>query len=599
MSEYLRLLKKDVRELIPRMRDDPFLFVEGLWHEWGNDKKMPLTWLEEDAIRYTFDRKGPRFRGIKAFRRCGKTSWGTIPLPLYRWFCGDLNRCIIVISKSADEAKKTAYAIRSALDSIWFLKHLAPVPGQRDNIMLFDVNGRTSLSRQPSLQVIGVGGHMEGNRAHTIVIDDVETKSNTQSVTARDKLFTLCTEFTHIAFKDEDESQSGESEVIVMGTVKHEDSLYTKLERGGYKFRTYPAAYPPNDIRIHDLAPCIESRRGQHAVWEPTAPHNRDAHEISQAKALSYREFLKEWMCVVDFGGTLRHPLKLANLIVVDSIHRDFGITQFMWGTENSKGSTRIADIELLGFDGDYLHRPAVIGDQTAPFWRTHCYIDPAFGGHDKTGAAFGSNLGANIQVKGVYGLDGGTTDLALDRIANLCREHGVQYVYCEQNAGHGLYDKVLWPHLQRLFVEPGQHPKFPLGWKCQIVDDPKVTKAGIQKERRIIETLEPALSQHRLIAARSVVERDPGEDIENALQFQISRITPERDSLPEDGKIDALAGLIKSLDSNLDLDPTSLYNGSTTPVDPLEQAGQEIARIVGSRRALRSEAGWERLLGL
>jgi hypothetical protein len=70
------------------------------------------------------------------------------------------------------------------------------------------------------------------------------------------------------------------------------------------------------------------------------------------------------------------------------------------------------------------------------------------------------------------------------------------------------------------------------------------------QKEKRIIDTLEPVMNQHRLIVDRKLIEQDykstqqlPAEQaLKYMLFYQMSRITKDRGALAQDDRLDALA---------------------------------------------------------
>jgi hypothetical protein len=74
--------------------------------------------------------------------------------------------------------------------------------------------------------------------------------------------------------------------------------------------------------------------------------------------------------------------------------------------------------------------------------------------------------------------------------------------------------------------------------------------KHSTQKEKRIIDTIEPLLNRHRLIIDRKVIEDDHrtvmSYDGENkfmkALIYQMTRITYDRGALRHDDRLDALA---------------------------------------------------------
>jgi hypothetical protein len=74
--------------------------------------------------------------------------------------------------------------------------------------------------------------------------------------------------------------------------------------------------------------------------------------------------------------------------------------------------------------------------------------------------------------------------------------------------------------------------------------------RSSIQKERRIIDTLEPVMNQHRLVVDSSVVREDYENYNEYAdehahkyqLLYQMTRITRDKGSLSKDDRLDALA---------------------------------------------------------
>jgi hypothetical protein len=70
------------------------------------------------------------------------------------------------------------------------------------------------------------------------------------------------------------------------------------------------------------------------------------------------------------------------------------------------------------------------------------------------------------------------------------------------------------------------------------------------QKEKRIIDTLEPLLAAHRLVIAPSVIENDyktaqgyPAEQqLRYMMMYQLTRLTRLRGALRNDDRIDALS---------------------------------------------------------
>ena len=66
------------------------------------------------------------------------------------------------------------------------------------------------------------------------------------------------------------------------------------------------------------------------------------------------------------------------------------------------------------------------------------------------------------------------------------------------------------------------------------------------QKEVRIIDTLEPVLTQHRLVIDEALARREArADDHKYSLLYQLSHITRDRGSLKHDDRLDALAGAV------------------------------------------------------
>ena len=73
--------------------------------------------------------------------------------------------------------------------------------------------------------------------------------------------------------------------------------------------------------------------------------------------------------------------------------------------------------------------------------------------------------------------------------------------------------------------------------------------RSNIQKEKRIIDTLEPVMNQHRLVIDPQVIEKDiqtvqnyPSESQAKYMLFhQMTRITKDKGALIHDDRLDAL----------------------------------------------------------
>jgi hypothetical protein len=72
------------------------------------------------------------------------------------------------------------------------------------------------------------------------------------------------------------------------------------------------------------------------------------------------------------------------------------------------------------------------------------------------------------------------------------------------------------------------------------------------RKEPRMFGVLHTLLSQRRLVIDRRSIVPDPNKQPEYQLQHQIARLTDERGCLTRDDRIDALAGVLGTLDQDL-----------------------------------------------
>ena len=84
------------------------------------------------------------------------------------------------------------------------------------------------------------------------------------------------------------------------------------------------------------------------------------------------------------------------------------------------------------------------------------------------------------------------------------------------------------------------------------------------QKERRIIDTLEPVMNQHRLVVDKQVIKED-AESVkiypieiqqQYSLFYQMTRITKDRNCLGHDDRLDCLAIAVADCLEWLQVDP-------------------------------------------
>ena len=66
--------------------------------------------------------------------------------------------------------------------------------------------------------------------------------------------------------------------------------------------------------------------------------------------------------------------------------------------------------------------------------------------------------------------------------------------------------------------------------------------RSSVQKEKRIIDTLEPVMNQHRLVVNQELIYRDFDLERDHQLFYQMSRLTKVKGCLSHSDQIDVLA---------------------------------------------------------
>lgn len=473
---------------------------------------------------------GPRRRIIEAFRGIGK-SWLTAAYVLWRLLRNPEER-ILVVSASKDRADAFSVFVKRLIDEMPMLQHLKAKPGQRDSNIAFDV-GPSSAHQAPSVRSVGISGQLTGGRATIIIADDVEVPKNSMTQAMRDKLAELVKEFDAVLVPG--------GEIIYLGTPQTEMSLYNALPNRGYEVRVWPARYP-NEEQVERygrrLAPMIAEalmndptlatrNSGRGASTDPGRFSDTDLLE----REFSYGRsgFAMQFMLDTTLSDADRYPLKMADLIVM-ALNPDMAPVKVAWGSAPEQALNELPNV---GMDGDRLYRPIFVSKDFAEYQGVVMAIDPAGRGSDELGYAIVAMLNGFLYVLDAGGLIGGYSDTNLEKLARLAKRYSVKQIIVESNFGDGMFLKLLTPFLVRI------HP----------VTTEEV-RHSTQKEKRIIDTLEPVMNQHRLIVDEGLLKKDY-ENYNNyaheaahkyQLFYQLTRITRERQAIAHDDRLDALA---------------------------------------------------------
>lgn len=578
---------------LARLYEDPIFFLREVWRIDGKDKSAPLSPL--DLRIANFLAFGSPYKVLLAMRGQGKTTIDAIIEVAYEAY-RDPDRQFLIVSKSEKHAKSFIANVRRLFARIPFLRHLAPRHGHRDGALEFDF-GPTQVGRtQPSMRAIGIGGMLEGNRAHHIIADDIETKRNTMTFEARLELRRLCAEFPNILYKsDVSFKPTDPFKITYLGTVKHRETIYASLTKPGIGFegRGYPIQYPTPAQKVVCLAPELadDLKTGRAKPGDPTCPERFPLTEIAKLRAANLIvkdddgvpiDFFMENMLIAEATAEDMYPLKLRDFILAPfKLDRDRAPLSITWGTLSSGGESTRAPVPVDVQDGSedcFLHPVFYDQNNLAPYTGTVARVDPAGSGSDKVGLAIASHLSGFAWVKYVVGLDGGGSPENMDFIAKALRTHGATICRVEPNFGGDAFANLLQVSCNKLHLRPGQDAAYPNGWACSVELG---EQASGQKEFRMVCNLKPPLDHHRVVLCPSVAA-----DLD--LQRQITRLTLDRGCLRHDDKLEVLAAVVHDWLNEFRLDPTvsAQRTKARTMDDLLAQAKRELMPFLDKPRS-------------
>jgi len=485
-----------------------------------------LNLPEPTAIQYEiadFMQHGPKRGIIEGFRGVGK-SWICSAFVVHQLFL-DPTKNILVVSASKTRADDFSTFTLRLIHEIPFLSHLKPTDKQRFSKISFDV-GPAPASHAPSVKSLGITSQLTGSRADIIVGDDIEVPTNSATQTMREKLSEQVKEFDAILKPLDD------AKILFLGTPQCEDSIYNKLQERDYRARIWPAKYvtPQTNEKGYNSTVsglCVDAEK-ENKSTEPIRFSDIDLLE----REMSYGRsgFAMQFMLDTRLSDADRHPLKLNDLIVMD-IDREVAPEKLVWA--QAPDLVWDGSVPNVGFSGDRYYRPfQAVGDHI-PFTGSVLAIDPSGRGKDETGYAVVKMLNGMLFVPEAGGLQGGYSEETLKALAMIAKTHQVNYVITESNFGDGMFTEIFKPILGKV------HP-------CSIEE----VRHNIQKEKRIIDTLEPIMNQHRLIVSPEVIRKDfetaqgypPELQLRYQLMYQMSRITRDRGAITHDDRLDALS---------------------------------------------------------
>lgn len=464
-------------------------------------------------------------RMVEAFRGVGK-SWITSAYVVWRLW-KDPDRKFLVVSASKSRSDDFSTFTKRLIADFPLLQHLVARDDQRDSMVAFDVNGARP-AHAPSVKSVGIFGQLTGSRATEIIADDIEVANNSATQDMRDKLEKATKEFEAIIVPG--------GQITFLGTPQSEESIYNKLPERGYAVTIWPARVPkPEKIAYYQdrLAASILTKleKGKLKHGDPVDPLRFSDQDLIEREASYGRSgFALQFMLDTSLSDAERYPLKCSDLMVLP-LGSDKAPLSLQYG---SSPELQLKDFLNPGFTGDRFYRPFFVDKEWIPYEGKVMSIDPSGRGADELGYAVVNQLHGSLYVTACGGLKGGYDDSTLTKLAQIAKEHKPNYIIIESNFGDGMFTKIFTPVLMRY------HP-------CTIEE----VRHNIQKEKRIIDTLEPVMNRHKLIFSDQVIKDDlkcfidDGETIENfkhSLFYQLTHITRDRGALRHDDRLDALA---------------------------------------------------------
>ena len=488
---------------------------------------------------------------IEAFRGVGK-SWITSAFVVHQLLLNP-QRNILVVSASKTRSDDFSTFTQRLIHEMPVLEHLKPRESQRNSKIAFDV-GPATASHAPSVKSVGITGQLTGSRADLIIADDVESLNNSQTQLMRDRLSETVKEFDAII-------KPKIGRIVFLGTPQTEMSLYNDLDERGFTTRIWPARVPNKAQTIgygYKLAPMITSdmENGILSEGEPVDPLRFNSQDLLEREA-SYGKsgFNLQFMLDTSLSDANKYPLKVNDLIVMSGLKSwSKAPAQVQWAGGLEQTKQLDSELPNVALKGDYYVAPMHVSDEWVDFEGSVMSVDPAGRGADKTAYAVVKMLHGTLYVVDVGGIDGGYSDEVLTTLANKAKSYGVNKVIIESNFGDGMATQLLKPVLAKI------HP-------CEVEE----VRHSIQKEKRMIDTLEPVMNTHRMVIDESIIKEDFERMPDHQLFKQMTRLTREKGSLRDDDLLDALSIAVAYWVEVIDRDQQLSYNQHKSELLDLE----------------------------
>ena len=421
--------------------------------------------------------------------------------------------------------------------------------GDRSSVEAFDIHhSLKGLEKSPSVACLGITGNMQGKRADILIADDIESSKNASTEVTREQLMHRCKDFTSI-------NQYGD--IIYLGTPQSTNSIYNNLPSMGFDVRVWTGRYPNKEEENsygEYLAPMIKEKLSDDSLRSgyglrgdrgaPVDPIIMPEDELVKKEKYQGKAYFQlQYMLDTTLMDADRYPLRTKNLVVT-YLNKDEAPLEIKWMPDEQRKVR-----EKFGLGRYDFYKPFSMSEKMGKYTEKIMYIDPAGGGAngDETAYAVVYMLNGTLFLMEIGGVQGGFSEDIFSELSSVAYNHKVNKILVESNFANGGFGVVWKPLLDDYYFEEskGESKYGPV-----IEDD----RASIQKELRIIDTLEPIMGRHSLIVNEEVLEQDHKSCQKYPLEkrkiyslfFQLENITRDRGSLRHDDKLDALAGACK-----------------------------------------------------
>lgn len=466
-------------------------------------------------------------------------------------------------SSRADAFVKGCKDIIRGLPILAFLKAKDRKSGQRDKAFEFDVGPAKQGEQSASLKAVGIFGTMTGFRGDVIIADDVETEGTSLTASMRERLSERVKELDNLL---KPAKTNPLRQIIFLGTPQHQDSLYMKLPKRGFKRRIWTAYYPVEEQRQElweylspNIRQDIESEPndikfsanfGLHGKYgAPTDTERFDEEELS-AKELSLGAgtFAREYQ--MDISVSMNDfPLRIADLIV-DDLDPFQACSNYV---KNKMAENVLEDLQVYNpsqIISERFYKAGSKSKEVFPYDYKILVFDPAGSGTDESAYSVIGTLNGQLYILEIGGfLEPGYERDSINKIIETALKYDVNAIVVETNGVGQSFPTII----QQAMTEKLKEQKI----KHKNIGIEPVFHTT-QKERRIIKYLEPNLSMGKIIIAKDAIAEDVennykniGEDEAHQYSFlyQLTRMQDKKDCLGHDDRIDCVAMGIEFLD--------------------------------------------------